>query len=256
MSRAADSAGIPFDGREFRAHPFQGDDGSAPEQLQAALARWASEKSPSSVSEVVEALRTSRVLVPLLAEAGEFGVTDAGHVVEKSQELSIVTVEGPDGQPVAVCFSDTESMSRWRLDSRPVPVEAQKVAAWVVEDQLARAVINPGSETECVLRRGAIVALLTGDPYRSPADDPEIVSHVSAAFEQFPVESVSLTTGWDLMGGNGPDLVVEVALAPGLTAEQLHERQAHWASVWATSPVLNRYVDGIRLKIVASSPGQ
>jgi hypothetical protein len=256
MSRAADSAGIPFDGREFRAHPFQGDDGSAPESLENALSRWASEKSPSAVSDVVEALRTSRVLVPLLAEAGEFGVTDSGHVVDKSQELSIVTVEGPDGQPVAVCFSDTESMSRWRADSRPVPVEAQKVAAWVVEDQLGRAVINPGSDTECVLRRGAIVSLLTGDPYRSPADDPEIVHHVSAAFEQFPVDGVSLHIGWDLVGGNGPDLILQVALAPGLSAEQLHERQAHWAKVWAASPVLNRYVDGIRLKIVASSPGR
>ncbi len=256
MSPAADSAGIPFDGREFREHPFQGDDGSAPELLESALERWSVEHSPQAMSDVVEALRISRVLVPLLAEAGDYGVTDSGQVVEKSQELSIVTVEGPDGQPVAICFSDTESMVRWRTDSRPVPVEAQKVAAWVIDDQLARAVINPGSETECVLRRGAIVALLSGESYRSPVEDPEILQHVRAAFEQFPVDGVSLHIGWDLVGGNGPDLIVQVELAPGLTAEQLHERQAHWASVWASSPVLNRYVDGIRLKVVASSPGQ
>jgi hypothetical protein len=256
MSPAADSAGTPFDGREFREHPFQGDDGSAPELIESALNRWRDEHSVEAMSDIVEALRTSRVLVPLLAEAGDYGVTDSGQVVDKSQELSIVTVEGPDGQPIAICFSDTDSMARWRADSRPVPVEAQKVAAWVVDDQLARAVINPGSENECVLRRGAIVALLTGDPYRSPADDPEIAHHVSAAFEQFPVDGVSLHIGWDLFGGNGPDLIVQVELAPGLTAEQLHERQAHWASVWASSPILNRYVDGIRLKVVASSPGQ
>lgn len=251
MSQAADSAGISFSGREFRPHPFDGDDGSTPPALAEALSRWRELRTGEAMVAVIEALRTSRVLVPLLADAGDVGFTPEGKKVEKTQELSIVTVEGPDGLPVALMFSDVPALGTWRADARPVPVEATKVAAWVLDDQMARAVLNPGSETECVIRRGAIVSLLTGEPYIPPVDDPAVRGEIGLAFggEDVPF---SLQSGWDLVGGNGPDLIVEVALPPGLSAEQLRERQQLWATAWAQSPVLNRLVDGIRLKIVAS----
>jgi hypothetical protein len=252
MSQAADSAGISFSGREFRPHPFDGDDGSAPPALAEALSLWEKGRSGEAMAAIVEALRASRVLVPLLADAGDIGFTPEGKKVEKTQELSIVTVEGPDGLPVALMFSDVDALANWRGDARPVPVEATKVAAWVIDDQMARAVLNPGSANECVIRRGGIVSLLSGEPYTPPVDDPAVERGIALAFEGQQDVSFMLHSGWDLMGGNGPDLIVEVALPPGLSADQLRERQAHWASVWAESPVLNRFVDGIRLKIVAS----
>ncbi|MEX2441791.1 MAG: SseB family protein, partial [Pontimonas sp.] len=79
--QAADSAGIPFEGREFRPHPFAGDDGGAPERLALALSGWTSHPSGVALTEVVESLRDSRVLVPLVAEAGDFGHTAEGRVV-------------------------------------------------------------------------------------------------------------------------------------------------------------------------------
>ena len=94
--------------------------------------------------------------------------------------------------------------------------------------------------------------MLSGEPYTPPVDDPAIAREIALAFEGQQDVSFLLHSGWDLMGGNGPDLIVEAALPPGLSAEQLRERQGQWASVWAESPVLNRFVDGIRLKIVAS----
>jgi hypothetical protein len=200
---------------------------------------------------IIEALRTSRVLVPLLADAGDIGYTPEGKKVEKTQELSIVTVEGPDGLPVALMFSDVEALANWRSDARPVPVEATKVAAWVIDDQMARAVLNPGSASECVIRRGGIVSLLSAEPYAPPVDDERVVREIALAFERQQDVSFVLHSGWELMGGNGPDVIVEVALPSGLSADQLRERQAQWARVWAESPVLNRFVDGIRLKIVA-----
>ena len=252
MSQAADSAGISFSGREFRPHPFDGDDGSTPAALAQALSLWRESHSGEAMTAVIEALRTSRVLVPLLADAGDIGYTPEGKKVEKTQELSIVTVEGPDGLPVALMFSDVSALTTWRSDARPVPVEATKVAAWVLDDQMARAVLNAGSESECVIRRGGIVSMLSGEPYTPPVDDPAIAREIALAFEGQQDVSFLLHSGWDLMGGNGPDLIVEAALPPGLSAEQLRERQGQWASVWAESPVLNRFVDGIRLKIVAS----
>jgi hypothetical protein len=252
MSQAADSAGIPFSGREFRSHPFDGDDGSTPPALAEALSLWRDGHTGEAMTDVIEALRSSRVLVPLLADAGDIGYTPEGKKVEKSQELSIVTVEGPDGLPVALMFSDVAALQTWRADARPVPVEASKVAAWVLDDQMARAVLNPGSNTECVIRRGAIVSLLTGEPYTPPVDDPAVRGEIGLAFNAENDVQFALHSGWNLVGGNGPDLIVEVALPPGLSAELLRERQQLWATAWAQSPILNRLVDGIRLKIVAS----
>ena len=252
MSQAADSAGISFSGREFRPHPFDGDDGSAPPALAQALSLWRESRSGEAMNALIEALRASRVLVPLLADAGDIGLTPEGKKVEKTQELSIVTVEGPDGLPVALMFSDVSALTTWRSDARPVPVEATKVAAWVLDDQMARAVLNAGSESECVIRRGGIVSLLSGEPYTLPVDDPAVEREIGLAFGGQREVSFVLHSGWELMGGNGPDLIVEVTLPSGLSAEQLRERQGQWATTWAQSPILNRLVDGIRLKIVAS----
>ena len=85
---------------EGRALPptsaFAGDDGSAPPLLAAALAI---EDAQQRLEAVVEALRTERVLVPVVArldemdEPGEHGVA-----AEKSAHAAMVTVGVPDGR--------------------------------------------------------------------------------------------------------------------------------------------------------------
>lgn len=249
MSPAADSAGVPFDGREFRPHPFAGDDGGAPEQLAMALDRYAREQSSAAVSQVVEALRRDRILVPLIAEAGDIGHTPEGRVVEKTQELSIVSVQGPDGQAVGLVFSDVTSLQAWRPDARPQPAEAARAAAWALEESMSRLVINPTSATECLLRRGALVALITGESYIAPWEDPEVAEAIEQGVGQSGTV-MSIRSGWDSAPA-GPDLVVEIGLPPGLSAEQLRERQQGWAAQWSASDVIARRVDGMQLALVA-----
>lgn len=248
--QAADSAGIPFDGREFRPHPFAGDDGSAPERVAEALDRWSRDPSGSALSEVVESLRDSRVLVPLIAEAGDVGHTPEGRVVEKTQELSIVTVEGPDGQPVGLMFSDVESMAHWRPEARPQPVEALRAAAWALEEGLTRLVINPSTSTECVLRRGALVALVASQPYTPPWEDPEVLEAIVRGLGSKGI-LLSVRSGWGEPPAPGADLIVEVGLEPGLNHAELAQLQSQWSSAWGGEVVLNQRVDGMRLEIIA-----
>ena len=249
MSPAADSAGVPFDGREFRPHPFAGDDGSAPKQLAVALDRWARENSSAAISQVVEALRTDRILVPLIAEAGDVGHTPDGRVVEKTQELSIVSVQGPDGQPVGLIFSDVDALAAWRADARPQPAEAARAAAWALEESMTRLVINPTSVTECLLRRGALISLMTGESYIAPWEDPEVVDAIDEGLGDTGT-LMSIRSGWDSVPA-GPDLIVEVGLAPGLDTEQLRALQQQWATRWSASEVIARRVDGMQLALVA-----
>ncbi|NJI21359.1 SseB family protein, partial [Aeromonas veronii] len=98
LSAHGDSAGVPWEGRSFEPNPHAADDGSADPALLAALLRFRA--GEGSQVEVVDAFRAARVLIPLIAEKGEEGVAPSGLAVDKTQELSIVTVAAPDGRRV------------------------------------------------------------------------------------------------------------------------------------------------------------
>ena len=91
-----DSAGTPWAGRKFEHGSSSTDDGSAPKHLIEAIRRFRS--GELGEADVIDALRDSRLLIPLVAVAGELGENDQGLPLDKSQELSIVTVLGPDGR--------------------------------------------------------------------------------------------------------------------------------------------------------------
>ena len=60
-----DSAGQPWSGRHFEANTNADDDGSAPEHLIEAIRRFRARELGEA--EVLDALRTSRLLIPLVA---------------------------------------------------------------------------------------------------------------------------------------------------------------------------------------------
>ncbi len=152
-----DSAGHAWEGREFRPNAHAQDDGSADPALLAAL-------SAQDRAAAVEALRSARLLVPLLAEAGTVGRTASGRIVEKTQELSLVKVAGPGGSTVLPTFSSVEAMRAWRLDARPIPAEARLVALAAGRDG-DDVVVDPGSPTFLALTWGMLAAIATGDPW-------------------------------------------------------------------------------------------
>ena len=54
-----------------------------------------------------------------IAKAGETGTTADGLTVDKTQELSIVTVTGPDGRAVRPVFSSVDAMKTWNPETEP-----------------------------------------------------------------------------------------------------------------------------------------
>ncbi len=89
----ADSAGVPWEGRSFQANPHSGDDGSADPALLAALLAFRAGEGDARA--IVDAYRDARLLIPLVADKGDHGVGAHGLEVDKTQELSIVTVAAP-----------------------------------------------------------------------------------------------------------------------------------------------------------------
>ncbi len=260
MSPGADSAGQPFAGRSFDPHPFQGDTGEADPALHEALTSFAEIRQGSegdtegAFFKLIDALRGARLLVPLIAEAGDFGLTESGAVVEKTQELSVVHVEGPDGRAVAPLFSSVETMGRWNPEARPVPVVAARAALVTAAEGLGLMVLDPGSPHVVTLRRGALESIATGNPYRSPLSDPD----VRAALEEGARPHGSDVVALDIRSGDptrtlaGPEVTVALTLVPGLAAETLSRMLEGISEAWKNHPVLMTRVDGLAITVVSA----
>lgn len=249
---AADSAGFPWAGRTFDAHDdaFADDDGLADPDLVAAITAVASGGPHAAV---VEALRSARLLIPLVAEAGELGETPDGRVVDKTQELSIVTVAGPDGRAVMPAFTSVETMRAWDADARPIPVESRRVAMAAASEDTQLVVLDPTAPTEFVLRRPAVWALGQDLPWTPCSEDPEVARAFAATVETEPaVVRVELSPGDPTSRFAGPELTVGLRLVAGLDREQIGELVGRLQQRWATDPVIAERVDSMRVALRAA----
>ncbi|WP_036964389.1 SseB family protein, partial [Promicromonospora kroppenstedtii] len=101
---------------------FAGDDGSADAELTRLLSGHSTGAVP--LREVVARLAETRVLVPVLAEAGVVEQNPDGLAVDKEASSGVVALEAPDGRRALPVFTSVATMQAWRPDARPVPVEA------------------------------------------------------------------------------------------------------------------------------------
>ncbi|MFE6963482.1 SseB family protein [Agromyces sp. NPDC057679] len=249
---AADSAGVPWAGRSFEANPHAADDGSAPAELAEAIARFRA--GEGGQSEVVAAFAESRLLIPLLAELGDGGTETGAHglAVDKSQELSIVTVAGPDGRAVLPVFSSVEAMSRWNPVARPVPADGVRVALAAADDGTELVVLDPGSPGEFVLRRPAVWAVAQSLPWRPPFESDEVrEAFLRAAERELSVLGITLLPGDPEARLAGPELVVRLELVAGLTREALDATTTRLAHRWAADEAIATGVDSLAVKLVA-----
>lgn len=248
----ADSAGTPWAGRSFEPNTNADDDGSAPERLVEALRRFSSNELGEF--EVVEALRDSRLLIPLVAHLGEAGVNEHGVVIDKTQELSIITVAGPDGRNVLPVFTSVTAMSHWNPKARPVPASAVRVALAAASEQTELVVLDPTSPTEFVIRRPALWAIAQGQPW-TPSFSDEVVldAFADAAAGEPSVRSVALAPGDPTSRLAGPELVVQLALVDGLSKAELDAVVARMQAKWLASETIALRVDSMRVQLVSAS---
>ena len=247
----ADSAGRPWAGRTFQHHDtaFAGDDGSADPRLLDALQRFAADEA--GAPEVVHALRTARLLVPLVAVAGDEGLNEHGVRVDKTQELSIVTVAGPDGRDVLPAFTSVAALQAWRQEARPVPVEARRVALAAAAEGTELMVLDPASPTEFGLRRPAVWAVAQDHAWLpSHQDEAVLAAFLDGVAGEPAVAGVVLAPGTPGARLDGPELVVRLGLRPGLDRAALTALLARLQSAWAAHPVVAERVDSLAVRVV------
>lgn len=248
MADLADSAGVPWEGRSFEHSAASDDDGSAPERLVEALRRFRSRELGEA--EVVDALRESRLLIPLVAVLGEAGTNDHGHVVDKSQELSIVTVLGPDGRSVMPVFTSVTAMSAWNPRARPVPADGVRVAFAAASEQTDLVVLDPTSITEFAIRRPALWAIAQAEPWiPSYLDERVLAEFLAAAQPESAIVAVQLAPGDPDARLAGAELIVQLSLEAGLDKQQLDALLARVQQRWAESELIAERVDSMAVRI-------
>ncbi|GAA5151087.1 SseB family protein [Microbacterium pseudoresistens] len=250
----ADSAGLPWEGRSFEPNAHAADDGSADPALLDALIRFRA--GSGSQVEVIDAFRAARVLVPLVAEKGEEGVAPSGLAVDKTQELSIVTVAAPDGRRVQPVFTSVESMRRWDAQARPIPVEAVRTALSASADDIDLIVLDPTSDTEFVIRRPAVWAIAQGVPWEPSSVSPEVFTALQESVaHELSVIDVAVAAGDPDARLRGPELIVTLELVDGLERETLDAVLNRLAQRWAADDRIAVLADSLTVRLRRSEEG-
>ena len=244
-----DSSGVPWDGREFHENPHAGDSGETEPAVASALSGFS--EGVIGVTELVNVLSASRALIPLLTNPGED--FDPNHPVmeDKVQELSIVTLVGPEGEAVLPAFTSVEAMKKWNGDARPIPIEMQRVAIAAASEGADRIVVNPGTE-KIVLRRPMVWAIAQGESYVSPAESVELFEHLSQLLTRIePIEKIELRYADPNLSGGGPEMALIAYLPPGLSEPELNRVLAQINEATANNQKLLQAAESMLIRFAA-----
>lgn len=251
-SKFTDSAGVPWAGRSFDINPYSGDNGEADAELIRTISDFQSGKC--GPQEVHKAIGQSRLLIPLIANLGESGEGAHGHEVDKSADLSIVTVLTPDNQRALPVFSSVAAMNKWNPEARPVPNDGRKVALAAASEGNTRLVLDPMGESEFVVRRPGIAAIAQDLDWITPADNPEVVEIINSVLaDSGSVESFTLVPGDPTCRLVGQELVVVLYLVPGLTEVELKNLENEFFAQIANSERFVELVDSVGVKFLQAS---
>ncbi|MFB7916905.1 SseB family protein [Streptomyces sp. NPDC056061] len=227
---------------------YSDDDGTADPALSAALAAWAEDRR--AVGPVLEALRGTRLLVPVVAVLGEVEVDERGLRREKTSDMAVPTLQAGDRRALPA-FTSIDSLARWDPKARPVAVPLHQALQAAAHEKADTVVLDLAGPVAFELTGSALLALAEGRTSAEPLDDPAVTSAVRDAVAAEP--SVLRAH----LGPGGADGTLALVLAdgaePAATARRVAERLA------ADEVLRARLVRGLDLAVLpagASAPGE
>lgn len=239
----ADSAGVPWGGRALTSTGFDEDDGTADPALLAALEAYAAGRLPDE--DLFAHVEPARLLVPVVAVAGETATGEDGLVHDRSVDMAAVTLLDAEGRRAQPAFTSLAALGLWDASARPVPVTAARAAQAAVTEQCEVLVVDPGSPHEVELRPSMLWALAQQRAWLPAHGDPFVDRAVAAATA--PEEAV---TAYALEAGDPRGtLALTLTLAPGLAAEEVRALATRVGERLATDGELRSRVDGLAFRI-------
>lgn len=242
-------------GKELpRTSPFADDDGSAPPALAAALDRAAS-GTAAALGDVVRALASARVLVPVLAQA-EVVEEVEGLAVDRETSTGVVAISAPDGRQVLPVFSSIGTLAAWRPEARPVPVMGRQAAASAVTDGWELLVVDPAGPVTVQVPRTAVWALARGEewvPAVAAGPTGELVVDRTVAEELAVVACVVPgVRSAEALPGKTAEVALRLGIDAGLDRAGLDSVLAQVNGRLAASSLVAERVDSLELRIHAA----
>lgn len=201
---------------------------------------------------MVAVIRTVRLLIPLVAVLGEAGENAQGRRVDKSQELSIVTVAAPDGRAALPVFSSVAAMTAWNPRARPVPAAGTRVALAAASEGTELVILDPTSPGEFAVRRPALWAIAQERDWVPATTDPEVLTAFRASVRgEVDVVRLAATAGDPDARLAAPELIVQLALRPGLDRASLDALLGRVQERWAADAIIAERVDSVALRLAS-----
>jgi hypothetical protein len=233
----ADSGGMPWAGRDLPTGPFAGDDGQADPDLIRAVQRYADRVG--SVLDVVEALRTARVFVAIVASADD---------TADSADLALITLTAPDRRRLLPVFTSPEALAGWNDAARPASVAAPRAALSAVEEGCDLLAVDPGDSWHVEIPRPAVWAIARGLPWTPSYADDEVAAEISTICAALGVQS-------RCEAGEGAELRILVGVPDGLDQTGVDDLIARLGHGLAHSTLIADRVDSIEVTVVRSDGG-
>ncbi|MFC7489047.1 MULTISPECIES: SseB family protein [unclassified Knoellia] len=218
---------------------FEGDEGAADPALVAAL-------DAEDPSELMKALASARLLVPIVAEPVESEVRD-GLTVDKQTDMAAVTLLAPDGERALPVFTSLAALAAWDPGARPVPVTSARAGQAAVGERCDVIVIDVAGPRTQVLRPSMVWALAQEREWVIPQLDPFVARAVERALADEPaVRSHRIEEGRP--AGRGI-LGLALELSEGLDPDEVQQIATRVGERLATDGELRARIDGLAFRI-------
>ena len=206
----------------------------------------------AAMREVVVVLARHRLLVPLLEVDGDLlEGDDADPCAGQDRAVAAVSMRTPEGS-VGLAFTGLAPMAAWDPRARPMPSDASRVAAAVLAEGGIGLVVDPASDARCQIEGQALRRLAAGgdwpEPWRDPLVQQAVVAELAPALASGEL-SVRLAQQ-EAQSDPAPrtvegELLVELRLPPGTSADVAMQRAASVADRLARSVTLRAVFDGV-----------
>lgn len=220
------------------------DDGSAPAALRAAIEAYV--QGRAGIREVVGALATERLLVPLLEVSCDLlEGSDTDPCAGQDRAVAAVSVRAADGV-VGLAFTSLGALARWDARARPWPTPAPRVAAALLADGGVRLVVDPGAH-HCVTLAGlALRRLAEAGAWPEPWDDPEVRAAVVGVLAPVLASGELRVRLGPPEPAQPPDgMLVQLGFPAGTDAAVARARAEVVASRLGADPDLRSVFDGV-----------
>ncbi|GAA1737064.1 SseB family protein [Brachybacterium phenoliresistens] len=243
-----DTAGTPWAGRDYSVSPFPDDDGSTPAAVAEALAAHRAGRDPHRTA-LVAAISAERLLVPIMAIAGETGTTAHGLTGDNGADMAMVSITAPDGSTILPVFTGVAELAAWRRDARPVPVPAAQAAQAAVQEGCTALVLDPSRPgpdgTPILLPRSVLWALAQGRGWIPPFEDPEVAAELAAIADD--AEGVLALTA---LPGERTEVKLQVRLVAGLDQQGVQAVVADLSRRLGLSQLVAERISSLTLALV------